>query len=105
LKDAVAYFGNDSSFIGEDTPFVPAEKRQNLMKEVMGMQQNLKNVSKLDRLKTALEAARQTPANSNAWKEAYMFTRTSEQCAELIKNEYDDMPKGVPLCPIYYSRS
>ena len=97
LKDAVAYFGNDSSFIGEDTPFVPAEKRQNLMKEVMGMQQNLKNVSKLDRLKTALEAARQTPANSNAWKEAYMFTRTSEQCAELIKNEFDDMPKGNPL--------
>jgi hypothetical protein len=97
LKDAVAYFGNDSSFIGEDTPFVPAEKRQNLMKEVMGMQQNLKNVSKLDRLKTALEAARQTPANSNAWKEAYMFTRTSEQCTELIKNEFDDMPKGNPL--------
>lgn len=97
LKDAVAYFGNDSGFIGEDTPFVPAEKRQNLMKEVMGMQQNLKNVSKLDRLKTALEAARQTPANSHAWKEAYMFTRTSEQCTELIKSEFDDMPKGVPL--------
>ena len=98
LKNAVSYFGNQATnVVGDDTPFVPQDKRQNLVREVLGMHQNLKSAAKLDRLKVALAAAQHTLPNSEKWKEVYVFLRTTEQCCELVKDETDYFPKGSSL--------
>lgn len=98
LKDAVSYFGNQSTnVVAEDTPYVPQDKRQNLVREVLGMHQNLKSASKLDRLKSALDAAQHTEANSEKWKEVYVFLRTTEQCGELVQDPTDVFPRGSAL--------
>lgn len=99
LKDAVAYFGNNSqaNVIMEDTPYVPQEKRQNLLKEAMSMQQNMKSMTKLDRLRTALSAVHNRGPEDDGWSDVYLFLRTTEQCTELVQIASDVFPKGAKL--------
>lgn len=99
LKDAVSYFGNNSqsNVIMEDTPFVPQDKRQNLLKEAMSMQQNMKSLTKLDRFKTALAAVHSLGPDDPQWSDVYLFARTTEHCGELVRIESDVFPRGAKL--------
>jgi len=99
LKDAMAYFGNESQphMVMEDTPFVPQDKRQNLLKETMAMQQNMRSTNKLDRLRVTLDGVRNKSSLDEAWNDVYLFMRTTELCTELVKISTDDFPRGKKL--------
>lgn len=99
IKDTMALFGTDMHNITseEDPPYVPEQQRRQMLHEVMSSTQNLKHMSKLDRLRTALDAVRNEPAGSDKWQEVYMFLRTTEMCTEVMRNESDVFPKGQKL--------
>ncbi|KPI85791.1 hypothetical protein ABL78_5148 [Leptomonas seymouri] len=99
IKDTMAIFGTDMHSITseEDPPYVPEQQRRQMLQEVMSGTQNMKHMSKMDRLRTALDAVRNEPSGSDKWQEVYMFLRTTEMCTEVIKNESDTFPKGQKL--------
>ncbi|RNF20748.1 uncharacterized protein Tco025E_03656 [Trypanosoma conorhini] len=98
LKDAVALFGADAHNVTlDDPPYVPEEQRMHMTKEIMGSNQNMKNHSKLDRLRAALDAVHNEGPNHEAWKEVCLFLRTTEMCCELQKDPTDVFPKGKKL--------
>jgi hypothetical protein len=99
LKDAVSYFGNNSqsNVIMEDTPYVPQDKRQNLLKEAMSMQQNMKSMTKMDRFRTAMSAVHELGPDDEGWADVYLFARTTEHCNELVRIPSDVFPRGAKL--------
>lgn len=99
LKDAMAYFGNEQrqNVVMEDTPFVPQDKRQNLLKETLSMQQNMRSASKLDLVKVALSKLHGKNCDAEDWNDVFLFMRTTEFCTELVKNETDVFPRGSKL--------
>jgi hypothetical protein len=99
IKDTMAIFGTDMHNVTseEDPPYVPEQQRRQMLQEVMSSSQNLKHMSKLDRLRTSLEAVRNQPAGDDKWQEVYMFLRTTEMCTEVMRNDSDVFPKGQKL--------
>lgn len=98
LKDAISYFGNAShNVVMEDTPFVPQDKRQSLVRETMAMHQNMKSATKLDRFRSALQKAGPRLGADPAWDDVSLFLRTTEFCSEIERVESDVFPKGSKL--------
>ncbi|KAG5466996.1 hypothetical protein LSCM1_01174 [Leishmania martiniquensis] len=99
MKDAMATFGVDmhSVSLDEDPPYVQEHQRQRMLQEVMSSPQNLKSLSKMDRLRSALDHVRNEPAGHEKWNEVYLFLRTTEMCTEVSASDSDVMPKGKKL--------
>ncbi|KPA86498.1 hypothetical protein ABB37_00646 [Leptomonas pyrrhocoris] len=99
IRDAMALFGADMSNITseEDPPYVPEQQRRQMLQEVMSSTQNTMQLSKMDRLRTALDAVRNEPPGDDKWQEVYMFLRTTEMSTEVIRNESDVFPKAQKL--------
>ncbi|KEG11944.1 hypothetical protein DQ04_02131080 [Trypanosoma grayi] len=98
LKDAMSLFGADAHNVTpDDPPYVPEEQRMHMTKEIMGSNQYMKNHSRLDRLRAALDAVHNEGPDHEGWKEVYLFLRTTEMCCELQKDPTDVFPKGKKL--------
>ncbi|KAG5492295.1 hypothetical protein GH5_01212 [Leishmania sp. Ghana 2012 LV757] len=99
MKDAMTTFGVDVHNVSadEDPPYVQEHQRQRMVQQVMSSSQNLKSLSKLDRLRSALDRVRNEPAGHEKWNEVYLFLRTTEMCTEVVANDSDVMPKGKKL--------
>lgn len=101
LKDALSNFGVDTRNIfpdDQDPAFVPEEKRKKMVSEIITSSSHLRNHSKLDRLRAALDKVHDCPSVFHeSWKEVYLFLRTTEMCCEILKTEADVFPKGQKL--------
>lgn len=99
IKDTMAVFGTDmhNFTADEDPPYVPEQQRRQMLQEVMTSTQNHKHMTKLDRLRTSLDAVRNEPSGCDKWQEVYMFLRTTEMCTEVMRNDSDVFPKGQKL--------
>ncbi|CCW61393.1 unnamed protein product [Phytomonas sp. EM1] len=97
IKDTVSLYGNQGGVASDGETYVPLEQRSHLMQEVMSNSANMKNYYKLDRLRTALNMARNEKPEHASWQELYMFFRTTEMCLEVRKEEGDVFPKGQKL--------
>lgn len=101
LKDALSNFGVDTRNIfpdDQDPAFVPEEKRKKMVSEIITSSSHLRNHSKLDRLRAALDKVHDCPSVFHeSWKEVYLFLRTTEMCCEILKTDADVFPKGQKL--------
>lgn len=101
LKDALSNFGADTRNIfpdEEDPVYVPEEKRKKMVTDIISSTSHLRNYSKMDRLRAALDKVHDCPsAGHDAWREVYLFLRTTEMCCEIIRNSRDVFPKGQKL--------
>lgn len=99
LKDAMSNFGSDMHNISpdKDPAFVPEQNRQHLVQDVMSSTQNMKSMSKMDRLRAALDKVRNEPPADEKWNEVYLFLRTTEMCTEVVTSPTDEFPKGAKL--------
>nr|VDZ49054.1 hypothetical_protein_conserved [Leishmania donovani] len=99
MKDAMSTFGVDMHNVSadEDPPYVQEHQRQRMVQDVMSSSQNLKSLSKMDRLRLALDQVRNEPAGHEKWNEVYLFLRTTEMCTEVLANDSDVFPKGKKL--------
>ncbi|KAK7200842.1 hypothetical protein NESM_000142700 [Novymonas esmeraldas] len=99
MKDAMSTFGVDMHNVSseEDPPYVPEQQRQRILQDVMSSSQNIKSMSKMDRLRLALDKVRNESAQHEAWNEVYMFLRTTEMCTEVVANASDVFPSGKKL--------
>ncbi|KAG5492831.1 hypothetical protein JKF63_01411 [Porcisia hertigi] len=99
LKDAMSTFGVDVRNVSadEDPPYVQENQRQRMVQDVMSSSQNLRSMSKMDRLRLALDQVRNEPAGHEKWNEVYLFLRTTEMCTEVVANASDIFPKGKKL--------
>ncbi|GET92931.1 hypothetical protein, conserved [Leishmania tarentolae] len=99
MKDAMSTFGVDMHDVSadDDPPYVQEHQRQRMVQDIMSSSQNLKSLSKMDRLRLALDQVRNEPAGHEKWNEAYLFLRTTEMCTEVLVNDSDVFPKGKKL--------
>ncbi|CAJ1036986.1 hypothetical protein Q4I30_007631 [Leishmania utingensis] len=99
MKDTMATFGVDMHNVSadEDPPYVQEHQRQRMVQNVMSSSQNLRSMSKMDRLRLALDQVRNEPAGHEKWNEVYLFLRTTEMCTEVLTNGSDMFPKGKKL--------
>lgn len=101
LKDALSNFGADTRNIfpdDQDPAFVPEEGRKKMVSELISSTAHLRNHSKLDRLRAALDKVHDCPSVfHDDWKEVYLFLRTTEMCCEVRKVDADVFPKGQKL--------
>lgn len=100
LKDALSNYGADTRniFPDEDPTYVPEEHRKKMVTDIITSSSHLRNYSKLDRLRAALDKVHDCPSLfDERWKEVYLFLRTTEMCCEVIRNSNDVFPKGQKL--------
>lgn len=101
LKDALSNFGADTRNIfpdDEDPVYVPEEKRKKMVTDIISSTSHLRNYSKMDRLRAALDKVHDCPTvNHESWREVYLFLRTTEMCCEIIRHPLDVFPKGQKL--------
>lgn len=101
LKDAMSNFGADTRNIfpdDQDPTFVPEEKRKKMVSEIISSSSHLRNHSKLDRLRAALDKVHDCGSVfHDNWRELYLFLRTTEMCCEIMKVAADVFPRGQKL--------
>lgn len=101
LKDALSNYGTDTRNIfpdDEDPAYVPEERRKKMVSDIISSTSHMRNYSKMDRLRAALDKVHDCPSvEHESWKELYLFLRTTEMCCEIIRFPKDVFPKGQKL--------
>ena len=102
LKEAIDVYGQTGCpnvHLDNENNYVPQERRQNILNNLVNMRENMISRSRLDRLNKAMDRCCKTDPQSHEWKEAYVFLKTTEYCLELVEVETDRglFEKGKPL--------
>ncbi|CCW68922.1 unnamed protein product [Phytomonas sp. Hart1] len=97
LKDSINLFGNRNGIAGGGEAPLPAEGTGHLVQKVLSSGSHIKNYNKLDRLRIAMNRAREELPEHPTWQEVYMFFRTTEMCTEVRVEAGDVFPKGQKL--------